>query len=334
MPGRTLGNSGSRKIIKSFFEDLLHLTQDQEEKLIGTHSAFGHSLKILQLAHSGRYARPGYNNPLRMYRYDPLDFAYGQNQNDGSILSDEELDALPETYEKIAEIAKEIGFDGVDIKCCHRYLLSELLSAFTRFDSPYGGEQLENRTRLYESILDRVISKLATPRFMITTRLNLYDGIPYPFGWGTIKKDVNANANSFTNQMPPPPPDMTEPMLLLTKLYEKGVRMVNLTSANPYFNPAISRPFDLPAPGIPIPMEHPLEGVNRFLALTREVKVQLPVDFALIGTGYSWLRQYAPYVAAAEISQNHVDFVGMGRMAFANPTFPSQIFLDGGNRSE
>ena len=38
------------------------------------------------------------------------------------------LDALTERYVQSALLAREVGFDGVDIKSCHRYLLSELLA--------------------------------------------------------------------------------------------------------------------------------------------------------------------------------------------------------------
>ena len=50
---------------------------------------------------------------------------------DSCILSDDELRALPERYACSARLAEEAGFDGVDIKACHRYLLNELLSAHT-----------------------------------------------------------------------------------------------------------------------------------------------------------------------------------------------------------
>jgi 2,4-dienoyl-CoA reductase-like NADH-dependent reductase (Old Yellow Enzyme family) len=59
------------------------------------------------------------------------------------------------------------------------------------------------------------------------------------------------------------------------------------------------------------------------------MRSNLPKELKIIGTGYSWLREYAPLLAAAEISKNQVDLVGFGRMAFANPEFGQQIFLEG-----
>ena len=80
---------------------------------------------------------------------------------------------------------EKAGFDGVDIKCCHRYLNSELLSAFNR-DGRYGGS-LENRTRLLrESVLGAIQS--CSKEFLVSSRLNVYDGFKYPYGFG-VKKD-------------------------------------------------------------------------------------------------------------------------------------------------
>ena len=42
------------------------------------------------------------------------------------------LYTLPEMFAEATRLAKEAGFDGVDIKACHKYLLSEILSAYNR----------------------------------------------------------------------------------------------------------------------------------------------------------------------------------------------------------
>ena len=263
-----------------------------------------------------------------MYWYDVLDKAYGRTKKKKKILSDEELDLLPEYFEEATRLAKEIGFDGVDIKSCHRYLLCESLSAFTRKDSKYGGESYENRTRLVKNIINRVQDRFATNNFMITLRLNIYDAIPYPYGWGVSKREY-PEPEEFTNRKPIPEPDLTEPIKLLAELHEKGIKLANLTMANPYFNPFVSRPYDQPVKNVSKPLEHPLEGVERFLSLTRRVREQVPKEMKLIGTGYSWLRQFGGNAAAYEIESRNVDLAGWGRMAFANPQFPQQIIADG-----
>ncbi len=46
---------------------------------------------------------------------------------------------------------------------------------------------------------------------------------------------------------------------------------------------------------------------------------------AVIGGGYSWLRQFFPYVAAAQVRSGGVSLVGLGRMSFAYPDFARDL---------
>src|SRR5439155_12345335 len=109
----------------------------------------------LQLTHSGRYS---YHRPLLAF-HDPIldprtlaDKASGQAVDTSyPLLDDDYLRRLVERYVSAARLAYRVGFQFVDIKQCHRYLLNELLAAKTR-PGPYGGS-LENRTRLARDII-------------------------------------------------------------------------------------------------------------------------------------------------------------------------------------
>ena len=87
----------------------------------------------LQLTHSGRYS---FERPL-LAQHDPLldprtviDKKSGATAGpDNPLLSDAELDVLQDRYVDAAILAFQAGFDFVDIKQCHRYLLNELLAA-------------------------------------------------------------------------------------------------------------------------------------------------------------------------------------------------------------
>ena len=162
----------------------------------------------------------------------------------------------------------------MDIKACHGYLNSELLSAFTR-DGKYGGS-FENRTRFLINIVDKIKDRLGDS-LDITLRLNAYDAVPYPYGWGVDRDDYRK-------------PDLSEPIRLLRILADKGVNMVNISCGNPYYNPHIGRPYDA---GPYIPPEHPLEGVARMLGIIRDIQQSVP-DMAVISTGLSWLRHLSP----------------------------------------
>ena len=87
---------------------------------------------ICQLTHSGRFSRPE-NKPAPIIAYhNPVLNRPFNIPADHPVVTDEYLDSLVPLYVRAAKLAEEAGFDGVDIKACHRYLMSELLSAYTR----------------------------------------------------------------------------------------------------------------------------------------------------------------------------------------------------------
>ena len=89
----------------------------------------------LQLTHSGRYSHP---RPI-LAQHDPLldprtiiDKSTGARASEGyPLISDDALEVLQDRYVAAASLAYRIGFDFVDLKQCHRYLLNELLASRT-----------------------------------------------------------------------------------------------------------------------------------------------------------------------------------------------------------
>jgi NADPH-dependent glutamate synthase beta subunit-like oxidoreductase/2,4-dienoyl-CoA reductase-like NADH-dependent reductase (Old Yellow Enzyme family) len=266
-------------------------------------------LLVLQLTHSGRYSRPGRApSPIIAHHSKYLDPIHKLGP-DYPLITDDELERLEDCYVEAARCALEAGFDAVDVKACHRYLVSELHASFTRESSRYGGPEWENRTRFFRNVVLKIRDRV--PGIAVTSRMNVYDSMQRPYGWGM------AADGTLT-------PDLTEPIRLIGFLKEHGAPLVNVTIGNPYFNPFVNRPFDLPIVGMPVPPEHPLEGVARFLHIVRQVQQAHP-DLPVIGGGYSWLRQYLPNVGAAAIQKGWVSLVGGGRMSFAYPEFAREV---------
>lgn len=260
-------------------------------------------LIVLQATHSGRYAKPeGVPAPYIAY-HNPL-YERAQPIRDDRLVTDDYLRRLAPAYARTARLAERAGFDGVDIKACHRYLVSELLSAYTR-PGPYGGSY-ENRTRLLREAVAAARAAVSGP-MLVTTRLNVYDGFPYPYGWGVGTDGSLA-------------PVLDEPLRLIGELHtQDGMSMLNVTVGNPYVNPHVNRPYD---GGPYAPPESPLTGVARIMACTREVKARFP-SLCVVGSGYSYLRQFSPQLAAGMVAGGGVDVAGFGRMAFAYPAFAS-----------
>lgn len=270
------------------YRALLSQMREIAEKECGVKPLF-----ILQLTHSGRQSI----TPMIAYRH-PL-YETRRAATDENIVSDEYLDTLPERYAESARLAVLAGFDGVDVKSCHGYLFQELLSAFSR-EGRYGGS-FENRSRLYLDCVRRV--KQAIPEhILLTTRLSVSDMVPYPYGFGTTAE----------NEL-----DLTEPDLLIGRLVEEGVQMLNVTVGNPYYNPHVNRPY---RKGGYIPPEDAQTGLARFERIEHHVKEKFPT-LTVVGSGLSYYRADLMEQSERLLKENICDLVGYGRMWLAYPMF-------------
>lgn len=264
---------------------------------------------IMQATHSGRYSKP-HGKPAPLIAYNNPIFESDTPIASDRILSDAYLMQLEEKFGEAAHLAEQVGFDGVDIKCCHRYLNSELLSAYTR-EGAFGGS-LENRTRLLRHGVKNAMDATGSD-FIVTSRLNVYDGFVYPYGWG-VRPDAGTEV------------DLTEPLELIGRLHQElGMELLDVTIGNPYFNPHVNRPYDN---GPYIPDEHPLEGVARMYDCVGAVQKAYP-NLKVISSGLSYLRQFSANLAAGAIEQGYCTMAGFGREAFAYPQFANDLLQNG-----
>lgn len=270
---------------------------------------------ICQLTHSGRHSKPN-GTPEPLVAYNNAIFEKDKPLDKSRILTDDYLKALTEKFVNASILAEKIGFDGADIKSCHGYLLAELLSAFTRENSRYGGS-FENRTRLY---LDSIkgAKQASSNDFIITSRLNVYDGFEYPWGWG-----VSQNGGLE--------PCLDEPKKLINILHnEIGIELLNITIGNPYVNPHVNRPFNSGAYAQP---ENPLVGVERMFNCISEIKKEFP-KLNLISSSHSFVGEYAPYLASGAVENGVSDIAGFGRIAIAYPNFANDILSGSFDKSK
>ena len=257
---------------------------------------------IVQLTHSGRFSKPnGTPEPIVAYRNSHWEI--GKEEQPYVIATDDYCKTIPQKYYDAAILAKEVGFDGMDVKCCHGYLFNEFLSAKER-EGIYGGS-LENRTRLYFECIDAVKNAVGDEAF-VTTRLNACDCFPYPYGYG-----VDADNNI----------DLTETKLIIKSLYEKGVRLINLTLGNPYLIPHINRPC-INAP------EDGNIGMKRIYDITKELKAEFP-EIYFVASGLTFSGENAMEYAAEIIRDGVADFAGFGRLTFAYPEFYKDYLENG-----
>ncbi len=276
--------------------------------------SLGHNvLCILQLTHAGRYARPDRTPRPITAQHNPVLDARQSLPPDYPLITDTELDRLQDAYVRAAALAAQAGFDGVDIKACHGYLVSELLAAHTRSDSRYGGT-FENRARFLLEVIRRV--REACPGLMVTSRISAHDGLPYPFGFGADPERPGAE-------------DLAEAVALVRSLEQRGCPLLSVSIGNPYYQPHWGRPFDRPVAGMDMPDEHPLVGIARLLRMTAVLQQAVP-RLPIVGTGYSWLRQFFPHVGAAMVQAGKTALIGVGRLALAYPDYAADLLRRGG----
>ena len=128
--------------------------------------------KILaQLSHAGRQT-PLSVNPCPLSISDvPLSLAgYGKPR----CASEKELQDIVRQFARSAALAKDAGFDGVEIHAAHGYLLSSSLSPKINTRRDRWGGSLENRARLTLSVV-RAVRCETGDNFIVAVKLNSSD---------------------------------------------------------------------------------------------------------------------------------------------------------------
>jgi 2,4-dienoyl-CoA reductase-like NADH-dependent reductase (Old Yellow Enzyme family) len=280
----------------------------------------------LQLTHSGRFCRPNRKDRLEpriLYRHPVLDRKFGV-PDDHPVLTDEEVAQIIEDTVSAAEMAQEAGFDFVDVKHCHGYLGHEFLTAHDR-PGPYGGS-FENRTRYLRECVAGIRER--APGLRIGVRLSAFDVPPFRKGEGGVgEPEPHPMPYRWGFGVDPDDPlvpklDETERFLALCE--ELGVHLINLTAGSPYYNPHVQRPALFPPSDGYGPPEDPLVGVARQIGVTARLKQRFP-GLAIVGTAYTYLQEWLPYVAQAAVGGGMTDFVGLGRMVLSYPELPSDV---------
>ncbi|MEX2560053.1 MAG: NADH:flavin oxidoreductase, partial [Pirellulales bacterium] len=306
-----------------------------QELLVSHRARFGSTeglLVGLQLTHSGRFARPNGRRlePRIAYHHPLLDERFGiAPDDDGPIWTDDGLERLIDQFVAAAGLAREVGFQFVDIKACHGYLVHEFLSAYTR-PGRFGGD-FAGRTRLLRETVGRV--RQTYPDLIVGVRLSAFDTLPHQPG-----RDVGRPMPydrwlpyqyAFgVNPLDPLEIDLAEAIELLGRLAEMGVAAANISCGSPYYCPHIQRPAFFPPSDGYQPPEDPLVGVVRQIQAARRIKQALP-DLPMVGTGYSYLQDYLPQAAQAVVRAGWIDSVGLGRMVLSYPELPADTLESG-----
>ena len=91
----------------------------------------------------------------------------------------DEIPALAKNFGRAVNLAREAGFDSVEIHCGHGYLIDQFLNTyFNRRRDEYGGS-LENRMRFMTMCMEEVM-KAAGNDMAVVVKMNMRDGLKRP----------------------------------------------------------------------------------------------------------------------------------------------------------
>ncbi|PBS13415.1 NADPH-dependent 2,4-dienoyl-CoA reductase [Lysobacteraceae bacterium NML93-0792] len=150
-----------------------------------TEAVHGHDAKIcLQLLHAGRY---GYH-PLQVA---PSRIKAPINPFTPRALSTRGVERTIDAYARAATLAREAGYDGVEVMGSEGYLINQFLSRRTNArDDAWGGDTAQ-RMRFATEIVRRVRAA-AGDDFIIVYRLSMLELVPDGSDWDDIVQQARA----------------------------------------------------------------------------------------------------------------------------------------------
>ena len=86
-----------------------------------------------------------------------------------------EIDSLVEDFGHAVDLAREAGFDCVEIHAGHGYLISQFLSPYTNHRRDEYGGSLDNRMRLMRRVITKVMEHAGSDLGVIV-KMNMHDG--------------------------------------------------------------------------------------------------------------------------------------------------------------
>ncbi|MPV86845.1 oxidoreductase [Cardiobacteriales bacterium ML27] len=138
---------------------------------LATAAKSGGSVALVQLAHAGRQTPELINpHPLSMSSLRLNLPGFGTPK----VATESDFEDVVRKFTKSAALAKEAGFDGVQIHAAHGYLLSSSLSPRINTRDDRWGGSLKNRARLVLAVV-RAVRVEVGDDFILATKLNSSD---------------------------------------------------------------------------------------------------------------------------------------------------------------
>ena len=264
------------------------------------------TLLIVQLNHSGEVSGSSFSKRVCA---KPL-YGFG-----GELMTEEYVDETLELYVQTSKFLYDCGFDGVDIKVCHGYFISQLIRPYNDRTWKYGGSW-ENRSRFPFELVEKIRQQTGCDdNFLIGAKVSMYEG--QPGGQGHAGPDS-------------PIIDMTESIALIKGLEERGCTFFVESLDNP------STTWELMSPN-----RHNGFDVYNHMSASDVMRKNLKPETAVICGGLSilgngktnGLRAVEPernnllYWGNYLVEHGNADGIALGRQSIADACLP-QKYLD------
>lgn len=240
------------------------------------------TLLLIQLTHSGRQSGD-FSRKVK---------AYTDQQEDVPILTANELSEIQERFAGAIRLAKEAGFDGVDVKACHGYLGGELLRPRNNRADQWGGSA-ENRSRFIAQLIRTAVEEC--PSFVVGSRVSLFEGIRGGCGTATEHDVIE---------------DLSDMIEILIHFLDAGADYLNISSGIPVKTPQLTRPL----------RKGDFYRYSHF-RYTKRIKEAFP-QAVVIGSAYTTGNDSCLAYAHENVAKGYTDLVGFGRQNLADPLFP------------
>jgi N-ethylmaleimide reductase len=145
---------------------------------------------FLQLWHMGRQAHSSFNDGKQVVSASATQLMGGRLRNNegehvkyemARPLETDEIPGVVEMYRHAAELAKQAGFDGVEVHGANGYLLDQFLQSSTNHRTDKYGGSIENRARLLLEVIDALTTVWPSDRIGLRLAPNgIYGGMGSP----------------------------------------------------------------------------------------------------------------------------------------------------------
>lgn len=254
----------------------------------------GGSQLWMQINHAGR------QSPRRLSRDPVAPSAVAMRGFFGAFktpraLAGKEIEQIVKRFATTSAVAREAGFDGVEIHAAHGYLISQFLSPLTNLrDDEWGGDPARRRRFLIEVV--RAVRAATAKDFTIAVKLNSADFQRGGFEVGEAKEVARA-------------------------LEQEGIDVLEI-SGGTYERPAMTGAGVEAAKGKPAMKASTAAREAYFLEYAAELRTATKLPLMLTGG----LRSAAAMKQA--LTSGAVDLIGLARPMAYEPELPARL-LDG-----